>query len=91
VLPKGFKAFQHGVHQVLEYLPGYCNRVIGDLMSELDELKGLDLRRGALEGKTRTWFLRCEWSPRRAFFIRFGCQHIAVSMTVYRQLSATFA
>jgi transposase len=39
VLPKAFKAFREGVHQVLEDLPGYCNQVIGDLMNELDHIE----------------------------------------------------
>jgi transposase len=39
VLPQSFKAFQLGVHQVLEDLPGYCNQVIGDLMSELGRIQ----------------------------------------------------
>jgi transposase len=39
VLPQSFKGFQLGVFKVLEDLPGYCNVVIGDLMSELSHLQ----------------------------------------------------
>lgn len=37
VLPLAHAQFCKGVHAVLEDLPGYSNRVIGDLMSELDQ------------------------------------------------------
>jgi transposase len=39
VLPQSFKGFHVGVFKVLEDLPGYCNMVIGDLMSELSHLQ----------------------------------------------------
>lgn len=39
ILPKAYKAFRRGAHQVLEDLPGYCNQVIGDLLSELDHIE----------------------------------------------------
>lgn len=38
VLPQSQKAFRQGVHQVLEDLPGYCNLVVGDMLSELSRL-----------------------------------------------------
>lgn len=38
-LPQSFKGFQLGVCKILEDLPGYCNMVIGDLMSELGHLQ----------------------------------------------------
>jgi transposase len=37
VLPLAHAQFCKGVHAVLEDLPGYSNRVIGDLMSELNQ------------------------------------------------------
>jgi transposase len=39
VLPKSQTAFKQGVHQVLEDLPGPCNMVIGDMLSELSRLE----------------------------------------------------
>lgn len=39
VLPQSQKAFKQGVYQVLEDLPGPCNMVIGDLLSELNRLQ----------------------------------------------------
>lgn len=39
VLPQSQKAFKRGVHQVLEDLPGPCNMVIGDMLSELSRLQ----------------------------------------------------
>lgn len=39
VLPQSQKAFKHGVHQVLEDLPGHCNIVIGDMLSEISRLE----------------------------------------------------
>lgn len=39
VLPQAFKAFHQGVHNVLEDLPGYCNQVIAELMSELSHIQ----------------------------------------------------
>jgi transposase len=39
VLPQSQKAFKQGVHQVLEDLPGPCNLVIGDMLSELSRLE----------------------------------------------------
>lgn len=39
VLPQAFKAFHKGALEVLEDLPGYCNQVIGDLMSELSHMQ----------------------------------------------------
>lgn len=38
ILPQSYKAFKQGVHQVLEDLPGYCNLVIGDMLSEIAHL-----------------------------------------------------
>ena len=38
ILPQSYKAFKQGVHQVLEDLPGYCNKVIGDMLSEIAHL-----------------------------------------------------
>jgi transposase len=37
-LPTSLKAFKQGVHQVLEDLPGYCNLVIGDMLSEISRV-----------------------------------------------------
>lgn len=39
VLPLAYKAFYRGVHQTLEDLPGYCNQVIAELISELDHVQ----------------------------------------------------
>lgn len=39
VLPQSQKAFKQGVHQVLEDLPGPCNMVIGDMLSDLSRLQ----------------------------------------------------
>lgn len=39
VLPQSQKAFKQGVHAVLEDLPGHCNMVIGDMLSELSRLE----------------------------------------------------
>lgn len=39
VLPLTYKAFYRGVHQALEDLPGYCNQVIAELISELDHVQ----------------------------------------------------
>jgi transposase len=39
VLPKAFQAFKQGVCQALEDLPGHCNLVIGDLLSELAHIQ----------------------------------------------------
>ena len=39
VLPQSHKAFKQGVYQVLEDLPGPCNVVIGDMLSELSRLE----------------------------------------------------
>lgn len=39
VLPLTYKAFYRGVHQTLEDLPGYCNQVIAELISELDHVQ----------------------------------------------------
>jgi len=39
ILPQSQKAFKQGVHQVLEDLPGYCNLVIGEMLSELSNLE----------------------------------------------------
>ena len=39
ILPPSQKAFKQGVHQVLEDLPGYCNLVIGEMLSELSNLE----------------------------------------------------
>ncbi len=39
VLPQSQKAFKQGVYQVLEGLPGPCNMVIGDMLSELGRLQ----------------------------------------------------
>lgn len=38
ILPQSYKTFKQGVHQVLEDLPGYCNLVIGDMLSEIAHL-----------------------------------------------------
>ncbi|WP_337049849.1 IS110 family transposase [Serratia fonticola] len=39
VLPLAYKTFYQGVHQTLEELPGYCNLVIAELISELDHVQ----------------------------------------------------
>ena len=38
VLPQKAAAMRHGAHEVLEELPGWCNTVIGDLLSHLSRL-----------------------------------------------------
>lgn len=39
VLPLAYKTFYQGVHQTLEALPGYCNLVIAELISEFDHVQ----------------------------------------------------
>jgi len=39
ILPQSQKSFKLGVHQVLEDLPGFCNQVVGDMLSEISRLE----------------------------------------------------
>jgi transposase len=66
VLPQSHKAFKQGVHQVLEDLPGPCNQVIGDMLSELSRLE----ERIALNEKVILQFARQDEQARRLMQLR---------------------
>jgi transposase len=66
VLPKSQTAFKQGVHQVLEDLPGPCNMVIGDMLSELSRLE----ERIALNERTIQQFARDDAQAQRLMQLR---------------------
>lgn len=66
VLPQSQKAFKQGVHQVLEDLPGPCNLVIGDMLSELSRLE----ERIALNERTIQQFARNDTQAQRLMQLR---------------------
>lgn len=66
VLPQSKKAFKQGVYQVLEDLPGPCNMVIGDMLSELSQLQ----ERTTQNEKTIAQMARANEQARRLMQLR---------------------